>query len=346
MKACVIRGARDLAVEERAAPEPSGSEVVIRLGAGGICGSDLHYFAEGGVGDFKLREPMILGHEAAGVVARIGPSVRAVKAGDRVAVNPNQPCGACPQCVAGRRNLCRNVRFFGSAARFPHVNGVFAELFLAPEENCHPIPDSLSFRAAACAEPLAVAMHAVAQAGSVRGRGVFIVGSGPIGVLVAAAARLAGATRVCVSDLIDEPLAIARAMGATETVNGRTEPGRIAAFEENPGDFDVVCEASGSPAGLATALGIVAPGGTVVQIGILPSGQTAAPLNRIISREIRLVGTFRFDREYAQAVAALASGAVDVSPLLTHEFTFDALQRAFSVAADRRTGMKVSLRPA
>ncbi len=346
MKACVIRGARDLAVEERAAPEPSASEVVIRLGAGGICGSDLHYFAEGGVGDFKLREPMILGHEAAGVVARIGPSVRSVKVGDRVAVNPNQPCGACPQCLAGRRNLCRNVRFFGSAARFPHVNGVFAELFLAPEENCHAIPDGLSFRAAACAEPLAVAMHAVAQAGSVHGRAVFIVGSGPIGVLVAAAARLAGATRVCVSDLIDEPLAIARAMGATETVNGRTEPGRIAAFEENPGDFDVVCEASGSPAGLATALGIVAPGGTIVQIGILPSGQTAAPLNRIISREIRLVGTFRFDREYAQAVAALASGAVDVSPLLTHEFTFDALQRAFSVAADRRTGMKVSLRPA
>jgi len=147
MKACVIRGARDLAVEERAAPEPSASEVVIRLGAGGICGSDLHYFAEGGVGDFKLREPMILGHEAAGVVARIGPSVRSVKVGDRVAVNPNQPCGACPQCLAGRRNLCRNVRFFGSAARFPHVNGVFAELFLAPEENCHAIPDGLSFRA-------------------------------------------------------------------------------------------------------------------------------------------------------------------------------------------------------
>jgi len=346
MKACVIRQARELAVEERAEPSPAANEVVVRLGAGGICGSDLHYFAEGGVGDFKLREPMILGHEAAGTVVRLGADAGPLRVGDRVAVNPHQPCGVCPPCRAGRRNLCQDVRFFGSAARFPHVPGVFAELFCAPQENCHLIPAAMSFRVAACAEPLAVAIHAVAQAGPVRGRNIFIVGSGPIGVLVAAAARLAGAARICVSDLLDEPLAIARAMGATETVNVKTQPERIAAFTAAPGVFEVVFEASGSPAGLAHALGIVGPGGTIVQIGMLPNGLTAAPLNRIVAREIRLVGSFRFDREYGAAVAALISGHADVAPLLTHEFPFSELRQAFLTAADRRVGMKVSLRPA
>jgi len=345
MKACVLRKARDLAVEDVAEPSPAAHEVVIRLGAGGICGSDLHYFADGGVGNFKLREPMILGHEAAGVVTRLGPGVDSLRLGDRVAVNPNHPCGVCPPCQAGRRNLCQNVRFFGSAARFPHVNGVFAERFVARAENCHVIPAAMPFRVAACAEPLAVAIHAVTQAGPVSGRSIFIVGAGPIGVLVAAAARLAGAARVCASDLLDEPLAIARATGATETVNARTQPERIAEFAAKSGDFDTVFEASGNPLGLASALEIVGPGGTVVQIGSLPGGQIPAPLSRVMSKEIRLVGSFRFDREYGAAVDALISGAVDVTPLLTHEFTFSELPEAFLTAADRRTGMKVSLRP-
>jgi len=345
MKACVIRQARALAVEDVAEPRPGPGEVVLRLGAGGICGSDLHYFADGGVGDFRLRGPMILGHEAAGTVAALGPEVRSLRVGDRVAVNPSRPCGACPPCRAGRRNLCQNVRFFGSAARFPHVNGIFSDRFVAPEENCHPIPGAMSFRAAACAEPLAVALHAAAQAGPLDGRTVFIVGSGPIGVLLAAAARMGGAARIGVTDLLDEPLAFARAMGATETANARTQPERIAAFAAQPGGIDVIFEASGSPPGLERALELIAPGGTIVQVGSLPSGPTPVPLSRIVPREVRLVGSFRFDREYAAAVSALTSGRIDVTPLLTHDFPFSALQEAFAAAADRRTGMKVSLRP-
>jgi L-idonate 5-dehydrogenase len=334
-----------LLVEDVEEPSPGPHEVVVRLGAGGICGSDLHYFAEGRNGDFKLREPMIIGHEAAGVVARVGSEVRSVKPGDHVVVNPAQTCGNCRQCRAGRSNLCENVRFVGSAAFFPHEQGIFSELFLIRDENCHVLPSRLSFRAAACAEPLAVAFRAVAQAGSLLNRDVLIVGSGPIGVLVAAAARLGGAARIGVIDLFDEPLSIARVMGATETVNARTDPERLAAYTAGKGIFDVAIEASGSFAGFATALEATRPGGTIVQVGVLPAGQSAAPLSRVCQCELRLIGSCRYNREYDFAVEALIAGRIDVAPLLTHEFTFAELEQAFLTAADKQKSMKVSLRP-
>ncbi len=335
-----------MVLKDLAEPVPQSGEVVIRLGAGGICGSDLHYFAEGGVGDFRLREPLILGHEVAGEVVSVGPEVRRIRPGDRVAVNPNHPCGTCRQCQAGRRNLCSNVRFFGSAARFPHVQGAFAENFVAAETNCFVLPPEISFRAAACAEPLAVALHAVAQAGPVLDRSVFIAGSGPIGVLLVAAARMAGASQICVTDLFDEPLAIARAMGATETINVKHDAAKLAAYAANRGSFDVALEASGHPSGLASAIEVSAPGATVVQVGMLPRGLTPAPLNPVVTKELRFIGSFRFDREYEVAVAAIASGRIDVGPMLTNEFTFSELGTAFEIAADRRRSMKVSLRPA
>lgn len=345
MKACVLRGARDLHLADFPDPTPGPAEVLVRLGAGGICGSDLHYFTDGGVGDFQLREPLVLGHEGAGIVVATGEHVSNVRLGDHVAVNPNRPCDQCAECRAGRRNLCRDVRFFGSAARFPHVQGLFAELFVVPAENCFPVPARLSHRAAACAEPLAVALHAAQQAGSLAGRRVFIAGSGPIGVLLAAVTREAGASVVTVTDLFDEPLAIARMMGATETVNAKTEHARMVGFALDRGVFDVAFEASGHPSGLANALEFTAPGGTVVQVGMLPRGDSPAPLNRIVAKELRLVGTFRFDREYARAVELLISGRIDVAPMLTHEFTFAELKEAFVTAADKRRAMKVSIKP-
>jgi L-idonate 5-dehydrogenase len=237
------------------------------------------------------------------------------------------------------------VRYFGSAARFPHVNGLFVELFVASAGNCYPIPEQLSDRAAACAEPLAIALHAASQAGSLSDLDVCIVGSGPIGVLVSAVARMSGAARVCVTDLFDEPLAIARAMGATETVNVRAQIERLHGFEAERGSFDVTFEASGHPAGLASALAVTAPGGTIVQVGVLPRGDSPAPLNRLMAKELRMVGTFRFDREYAAAVEALVRGRIDVAPMLTHDFAFAEISEAFAIAADRRRAMKVTLRP-
>lgn len=345
MKACVLRAAHDLVVEDLPEPIPGAGDVLVSLGAGGICGSDLHYFAEGGVGDFRLRQPLTLGHEVAGQVLAVGPGVSHARPGERVAVNPNHPCGRCRPCLEGRRNLCRDVRFFGSAARFPHVQGAFAERFVAAEANCFLIPDSVSFRAAACAEPLAVALHALGLAGSVVDKNVLVTGSGPIGVLLVAAARMAGAARICVTDLCDEPLAIGMAMGATDAINVGREPDRLTGLTIELDGFDAVFEATGHPAGLASAIGAATLGGILVQVGMLPRGQTPAPFNPIVARELRVFGSFRFDREYPVAVAAIASGRIDVTPMLTHEYPFAELRAAFEMAADRRRAMKVSLRP-
>jgi L-idonate 5-dehydrogenase len=341
MKACVIYGAKNLIIEERPDPAPVQGEVLIRFGAGGICGSDLHYYHEGRVGDFSLREPMVLGHEIAGEVVGVGSNVTKVRVGQRVAVNPARPCLKCRFCLAGRSNLCRNVRFFGSAARFPHVQGAFAELFTASEGQCVIIPGTLSYRVAACAEPLAVTLHAAAQAGEIFGRKVLVTGAGPIGVLVVAAARMAGASEIVASDLVDEPLAVATAMGATRIVNVGTSS--LEEFSLDGGYFDVSLEASGNSRALESCIEATRPGGRIVQVGILPGGKTMAPLNKVTAKELELVGTFRFHEEYEWAVDALITGRINVDPILSGTFEFADAVEAFDLASDRRKAMKVSL---
>ena len=343
MIACVIRGAKKLTIENRPEPQPPEGEVLIRFGAGGICGSDLHYYQEGRVGDFAVREPMVLGHEVAGEVVAVGPNVTKIQPGQRVAVNPTRACRLCYYCLSGRSNLCRNVRFFGSAARFPHVQGAFAEFFTASEQQCVPIPESLSYRVAACAEPLAVTLHAVSRAGNVLGRRVLITGAGPIGVLVVAAARLAGAAEIVVTDLFDEPLAIAQRMGATGVVNVKSASSELEAFAKDGGRFDVAIEVSGNSRALENCIDATKPGGRIVQVGLLAAGNSGTPVNKITVKELELVGTFRFHEEFQWAVDALVAGRIDVQPILSGEFTFSEAISAFELASDRRKAMKVSL---
>ena len=345
MLACGIHGAKDLRVEERPAPVPAAGDVLVRFGAGGICGSDLHYYHDGGVGDFRLREPMVLGHEVAGEVAAVGAGVDAVREGDRVAVDPARPCRDCPECLAGHANLCRRMRFFGSAARFPHVPGAFAEFFTAADFQCVPVSATLPLRVAACAEPLAVALHAVARAGdAVLGGRALVTGAGPIGVLVAAAARAAGAAEVVVTDLLEEPLTVARAMGATATCDTRARPEEFAdTYERGRGVFDVAFEAAGNARALGSCLRATRPGGRVVQIGILPAGDAAVPINLVTSKELELRGTFRFHREFGWAVRCLTDGRVDVSPMLSAKRPLSDAVAALELAADRCRVMKVSL---
>ncbi|HEY1476828.1 MAG TPA: L-idonate 5-dehydrogenase [Chthoniobacterales bacterium] len=343
MMACVIHGAKELKVENRPEPRPQEGEVLIRFGAGGICGSDLHYYHEGRVGDFAVREPMVLGHEVAGEVVAAATNVTKIQAGQRVAVNPTRACLRCYYCLSGRSNLCRNVRFFGSAARFPHVQGAFAELFTASEEQCVPIPESLSYRVAACAEPLAVTLHAVSRGGQVLGRRVLVTGAGPIGVLVVASARLAGAAEIVVTDLFDEPLAIAKRMGATRVANVKVASSELEAFAEDGGRFDVAIEVSGNARALENCIDATKPGGRIVQVGLLPAGNSGTPVNKITVKELELVGTFRFHEEFQWAVDALVAGRIDVEPILSGEFTFSEAISAFELASDRRKAMKVSL---
>lgn len=335
MRALVIHGVHDLRVDDRPAPEPGAGEVEVAIAVGGICGSDLHYFHDGGVGDFKLREPMTLGHEVVGRVARIGAGVAGLREGDRVAVHPARPCGVCDYCKVGRSNLCTDMRFLGSAGRFPHVQGGFADRLVVSAPQIVPIPDGLPFDRAVFAEPLAVGIHAVHRAGSLSGRSVLVVGTGPIGIMAVLAARRAGAARIVVTDIVDEPLAVALKVGATDAINVKTTEGPLP-------EVDVALEMSGSPAGAASCLGAVKRGGKVVLVG-MPGGLTPTPLFLIVTREIDVTGSYRYMDEYAEAVAALAEG-VDVGPVMSGSYTLDRAEEAFARASDRKVAMKVQLR--
>jgi L-idonate 5-dehydrogenase len=336
MLACVAHGAGDLRLEERPAPLPGPGQVAVAISFGGICGSDLHYYHRGGVGDFRIQEPLVLGHEVVGTVAALGVGAPGPAVGTPVAVHPATPCNRCAECRAGRRNVCRDARYLGSAARMPHVQGGFAGSIVVPAEQVHPLPAGLAPRAAALAEPLAVALHAVRRAGDVQGRSVLVTGAGPIGCLVVAALRAAGATTVAVSDLVDQALGVAAAVGATSTLRA-DDPG--AGWPE---EVDVSVEASGSAAGLGTCLARTRRGGTVVQLGLLPPGDTPVAGNLIATRELTLTGAFRFDTEFGEALRLLASG-LPVEPVLTHVYPAPDAVAAFDVAGDRRQACKVLL---
>jgi L-idonate 5-dehydrogenase len=341
MLSCVIHAAHDLRVEERKTPEPRTGEVLIELGAGGICGSDLHYYHDGGVADFRLREPMILGHEVAGEIVAVGPGVNALKAGDRVAVNPAYYCGVCYQCRNGRANLCPEVRFFGSASRFPHVQGGFAEFFCAAETQCIPLTTDIPFPVIACAEPLSVTLHAANQAGKLTGKRVLITGAGPIGLLLALVARHAGAREIAITDRIQAPLDVGLRIGADRAINVAETPALLGEISKEIGGFDVALEASGAAPALIDCVESAKPGSRIVQVGMLSNA--TVPLGRLVARELELVGTFRFADEFTEAVELLQRSRIKVDTLITEQVPLARAPEAFELASDRRRSIKVSL---
>lgn len=337
MKACVVHGAGQLSTATLPNPQPGPGEIVVRIAYGGICGSDLHYYHRGAVGDFKVVEPMVLGHEVSGTVAALGADVGGPSVGTPVVVHPATPCNECPECRSGHRNVCRNTRYLGSAARVPHVQGGFCELLTVPADQVLALPEGLDLRRAALAEPLSVALHAVNQAGDVAGKRVLVTGAGPIGALVVAVLARKGAASITVSDLSDRMLAIAGQVGATATVRA-DQPNSLAW----PDEVDIVIEASGSAAALASAIPLLARRGTLVQLGLLPPGVTPILGNLLVTRELTMTGAFRFDAELADAVDLLASG-LDVDPILTGTYRLEDLQVAFDEAGDRTRASKVLL---
>src|SRR5690606_36496489 len=222
-RVCRLYGQRDLRIEEMETGEPGAEEVLVVIGAGGICGSDLHYYQDGGFGPIKVREPIILGHEIAGTVKTVGEGVKGLSPGDRVAVNPSRPCNECRFCREGLRQHCLNMRFFGSALRFPHEQGGFRDLLVAQAFQCEKIEPEITLAEAAVAEPLAVSIHARNRAGAIAGKRVLVTGAGPIGALVTAACAHAEASKIVVTDLKDVPLNVARQIDATHTVNVRMD---------------------------------------------------------------------------------------------------------------------------
>ncbi len=342
MKAAVIHAPRDLRIEEMEVPPVGPHQVGVRIRAGGICGSDLHYYQHGGFGAVQIRQPMILGHEIAGEVIEVGSGVASLRPGDGVAVNPSLPCDRCRFCLMGQQNHCLDMRFYGSAMRMPHVHGGFREVLVCEERQAVKLPPGMALHTAAFAEPLSVCLHAVRRAGPLLGRRVLVTGAGPIGALAMMVARQAGAQEVVATDIVDAPLAMARRIGADMALNTLSDMDALARFKPDKGYFDVAIEASGNARALAGAFEVVRPGGTVVQLGIA-GGEMTLPINMLVAKEISLCGTFRFHEEFAWAVAFLGSGAIDVAPLLTEIVPLDEAVRAFDLAGDKSRAMKVQL---
>ena len=341
MKAVVIHSPFDLRVDDIEEQIVLAGQVKVRIEAGGICGSDLHYYRHGGFGTVKLLQPMVLGHEIAGTIVDIGDGVVGLAVGQRVAINPSRPCGKCAYCLAGTRNLCTDIHFYGSAMRFPHVQGGFREYLVCEAAQALAVPDNVSSTDAAFAEPLAVCLHALRQAGSMFGQRVLITGAGPIGVLTAIAARHAGAREIVVTDILDAPLAIARAVAADRTINVMSNGGGNGGGL--PDDhFDVMFEAAGSAATIRDGLSAVRRGGLIVQVG--QGAQATLPMSLIVTREITIRGAFRFDTEFELAVAMIAAGKLPTDELLTGTFGIDEAREAFDIASNKERSMKVQLR--
>jgi L-idonate 5-dehydrogenase len=340
MKAVVIHAPKDLRIEEREPAVPGPGEVEVTLAAGGICGSDLHYYNHGGFGAVRLREPMILGHEVAGHVTRLGEGVDCLRLGQLVAVSPSRPCRTCRFCQEGMHNQCLNMRFYGSAMPFPHIQGAFREVLVTDARQCA-VADGLTPGEAAMAEPLAVTLHATRRAGDMLGKAVLVTGCGPIGVLSILAARRAGADLVVATDLSDFTLAMARQVGADETVNLASAPDGLARFTADKGTFDVLYECSGAAPALAAGIGAMRPGGTILQLGL--GGDMTVPVQTITAKELTLTGSFRFHTEFFTAVSLMRKRLIDVKPLITHTLGLDEAVAAFEIAGDRTRAMKAQI---
>ncbi len=340
MQAPYAHAARDLRLEPCAVAAPGAGQVALRMVRGGICGSDLHYYSHGGFGTVRLKEPMILGHEVAGRVTALGPGVEGLAIGDLVAVSPSRPCYDCGECRRGLPNQCPEMRFYGSAMPFPHIQGAFREALVAEAGQCVKA-DGLTPAEAAMAEPLSVALHAVRRGGEMLGKRVLVTGCGPIGVLVILAARRAGAAQIIATDIADAVLGFARAAGADLVLNTADRPQALAPFAEGKGSLDIHFECSGAEPALRDGIGCLRPCGTLVQLGL--SGDMTLPMMQVTAKELSITGSFRFHEEFAIAVDLMRKGLIDVKPLLTHSFPLAEFETAFATAGDRSRAMKVQL---
>ena len=341
MKSIVCHGPKDVRVEDQPSPVAGSNQVLIRVDAGGICGSDLHYYNNGGFGDIRIREPMILGHEIAGHISAIGDEVTDLAVGDLVAINPSRPCGQCKFCREAMYNQCLDMRYYGSAMRFPHVQGAFSQELVVEADQCVPLAAGTSPRHAAFAEPLAVALAAVNKLGKLIGKRVLVTGTGPIGALVVAAAKMHGALEVVATDVVDNALERARAVGADKTINVATDAAALEAYSSDKGYFDAVVEASGNEQALRSALNVLRPRGTLVLLGL--GGDVSLPLNQLVAKEINMLGNFRFHEEFFWAVKLISDRRIPLDPLLTGVFPVEDAVAAFEAANDRQLSMKVQL---
>lgn len=333
MKAAVMNGIGKIGFETRPVPEPKEDEVLVRLEYVGICGSDLHYYETGAIGNYVVQPPFILGHEPGGVVVKTGGRVKHLKVGDRVALEPGKTCGHCEFCRAGKYNLCPDVVFFAT----PPVDGVFCEYVAHPEELCFRLPPNVSTLEGALIEPLAVGFHAAIQGGAHFGQRAVVFGAGCIGLVTMMALRAEGVSDVCVVDVVGSRLQKAKELGASAVVDGSKEDvlQRLRELTQGEG-FDLAMETSGSNAAACRCIEAVKKGAVVVYVGYGKTGQMTLPMSLALDKELTFKTVFRYRHIYPFAIRAVAEGKVDLKGIVTDVFALDDLQRAMDLSLSEK----------
>ncbi|MFF4951395.1 NAD(P)-dependent alcohol dehydrogenase [Streptomyces chattanoogensis] len=338
MRAAVLVAPRQLEIQERPVPRPGPGQVLVRVEAVGICGSDVHYYEHGRIGDFVVRAPMVLGHEPGGTVVALGPGARRHQPGQLVSLEPGIPCGTCPQCRQGRYNLCPDVSFYAT----PPVDGALCEYVAVDENFAHPLPEGLTAETAALLEPLSVGVWASRRGRVAPGSRVLVTGAGPIGLIAAQTARAFGATEVIVTDIAPQRLALASELGATATVNPHDTP--LSSLSSAGFAPDVLLECSGVPGVIDEAIRALGRAGRAVLVGM--GGDTVPlPLAHVQNFEIEVTGTFRYANTWPTATALAASGEVVLDRLVSHRYALEDAEQALTATARGRTTIKPLVRP-
>ncbi|XP_034943224.1 sorbitol dehydrogenase-like [Chelonus insularis] len=327
----VLYGIDDLRLEQTPIAEPKDNEVLLQMFCVGICGSDVHYLVHGRIGDFIVKEPMIIGHESAGTVVKLGKNVKNLKIGDRVAVEPGVPCRTCTYCKEGHYNLCEEIIFCAT----PPDHGSLRRYYTHAADFCYKLPDHITLEEGALMEPLSVGVHACKRANIGIGSKVLITGAGPIGLVTLLAAKAMGASYIVVTDLVEKRLKVAKELGANKVLQiqkDMKEEDSIKLIHQMFGGApDKTIEASGAEASMRIAILATKSGGTAVLVG-MGAPEVKIPLMNALIREIDIRGVFRYCNDYADSLNLIASGKVDVKPLITHKFKIEEAHAAFEAA--------------
>lgn len=333
MKAAVMKGIRHIEIEELPIPIPGEGEVLVRIRSVGVCGSDVHYFVEGRIGDFVVHPPFILGHECSGEIVEVGKGVKYLKPGDRVTMEPGIPCGKCEFCRLGRYNLCPDVVFWAT----PPVDGTFCEYVVHPAHFTYPIAPSVSFEEAALVEPLAVGMYATHRAQVKPGDVALVLGSGPIGLVTLQALLARGVTEVIAVDVVEKRLEKARELGARYVLNAAKENVQEQVFSLTQGKgVDAVFETAGSVATTQLTVEVAKRGGKVILVGLPSMTHFNFGIIKILDKELDVLGIFRYANMYAGCVNLLNAGRVNLKTLVTHRFPLEKTQDALLFAHEHK----------
>lgn len=333
MKVAVMTGIGQMGFEERDIPKPKADEVLVRLDYVGICGSDLHYYETGAIGDYVVKPPFVLGHEPGGVVVETGANVHHLKPGDRVALEPGKTCGHCEFCRQGNYNLCPDVVFFAT----PPVDGVFQEYVAHEADLCFKLPDNVSTLEGALIEPLAVGFHAAIQGGAHLGQKAVVMGSGCIGLVSMMALKAMGVSKVYVVDIMQKRLDKAMELGADGVINSSCEDVGERVRELTGGmGTDLVIETAGTEITTRQAIQIAKKGSTIVLVGYSKTGEMTLPMSLALDKELTFKTVFRYRHIYPMAIEAVASGKVNVKGIVTNIFSLDEAQKAMDYSVHNK----------